>query len=232
MTVIGAGILWFGWFGFNAGGAGANGTAALALVNTHLAAAAGALTWVARRRLAHQEGHDARRRVGSRRRSRRDHAGGGLRVADGRDRCIGVAAGGVCYGARAREGAARLRRRARCVRRPRRRRRDRRAAHRRVRARRAQQRRTAAACSLLGKQAIGIAAAGAWAAVVTFVLLKVIDLTIGLRVDAETEHDGLDGALHGESAYGTGQRFPRELSPTYAEAISQITVGRSSVKTD
>ena len=32
--------------------------------------------------------------------------------------------------------------------------------------------------------------------------LKVLDLTIGLRVDAEIEHDGLDGALHGESAYG------------------------------
>jgi Amt family ammonium transporter len=61
---------------------------------------------------------------------------------------------------------------------------------------------TAGGLSLLGKQAIGIAAAGAWAAVVTFVLLKVLDLTIGLRVEAETEHDGLDGALHGESAYG------------------------------
>jgi Amt family ammonium transporter len=57
--------------------------------------------------------------------------------------------------------------------------------------------------SLVGKQAIGIAAAGAWAAVVTFVLLKVIDLAVGLRVDQETEHDGLDGALHGESAYGS-----------------------------
>jgi Amt family ammonium transporter len=56
--------------------------------------------------------------------------------------------------------------------------------------------------SLLGKQAIGVAAAGAWAAVVTFVLLKVIDLAVGLRVEAEVEHEGLDGALHGESAYG------------------------------
>ena len=57
--------------------------------------------------------------------------------------------------------------------------------------------------SLLGKQAIGVAAAGAWAAVVTFVLLKAIDLLLGLRVDTEIEHDGLDGALHGESAYGS-----------------------------
>jgi Amt family ammonium transporter len=46
MTVLGAGILWFGWFGFNSGSAlGANGLAARALVNTHVAAAA-ALAWV------------------------------------------------------------------------------------------------------------------------------------------------------------------------------------------
>jgi len=46
MTILGAGMLWFGWFGFNAGSAlGANGAAALALVNTHLAAAAGAIAW-------------------------------------------------------------------------------------------------------------------------------------------------------------------------------------------
>ena len=43
MTVTGAGILWFGWFGFNGGSAlASNGLAALAFVNTHLAAAAGA----------------------------------------------------------------------------------------------------------------------------------------------------------------------------------------------
>jgi ammonium transporter, Amt family len=38
---------------------------------------------------------------------------------------------------------------------------------------------------------------------VTFVLLKIIDLAIGLRVDQEAEHEGLDGVLHGESAYGS-----------------------------
>ena len=56
---------------------------------------------------------------------------------------------------------------------------------------------------LATKQMIAIGAAAAWSAVVTFVLLKVLDLTVGLRVDAEVEHDGLDGALHGESAYGS-----------------------------
>ena len=47
MTILGAGILWFGWFGFNAGSAlAADGLAANAFVTTHLAAAAAALSWI------------------------------------------------------------------------------------------------------------------------------------------------------------------------------------------
>jgi len=47
MTITGAAILWFGWFGFNAGSALAcNGLAASAFVVTHIAAALGALTWI------------------------------------------------------------------------------------------------------------------------------------------------------------------------------------------
>jgi Amt family ammonium transporter len=201
MTVLGAGLLWFGWFGFNAGGAGANGTAALALVNTHLAAAAGAVTW------AIVEGGRIKKFTV-------------LGVASGLVAglvaitpaagyvspmvaiAIGAAAGAVCYGAvlvKMRLGyddaldafgvhgvggatGALLTG---------------------VFARAALNGGNGGGLSLLGKQAIGIAAAGAWAAVVTFVLLKLIDLTVGLRVDTETEHDGLDGVLHGESAYGS-----------------------------
>lgn len=48
LTVLGAGLLWFGWFGFNAGSAlAANGVAALAFLVTNTCAAAGALSWVA-----------------------------------------------------------------------------------------------------------------------------------------------------------------------------------------
>jgi Amt family ammonium transporter len=47
LTMLGTGILWFGWFGFNAGSAlGANGVAAQALMNTFLAASAGMLGWL------------------------------------------------------------------------------------------------------------------------------------------------------------------------------------------
>jgi ammonium transporter, Amt family len=52
LTVLGTGILWFGWFGFNAGSAlAANGLAAQALLNTHLAAAAAMLGWLLVERL-------------------------------------------------------------------------------------------------------------------------------------------------------------------------------------
>ena len=47
LTLLGTGILWFGWFGFNAGSAlAANGVAAQALINTHVAAAAAMIGWL------------------------------------------------------------------------------------------------------------------------------------------------------------------------------------------
>ena len=202
MTVIGAGILWFGWFGFNAGSAlHADGLASLAFVNTHLAAAAGALTWAVaeafRAKKATMLGVASGLVAGL---VAITPAAGYVSpmVALG----LGAAAGIVCYGGvllKTRLGyddaldafgvhgvggatgalATGLFASA------------------------ALNNGHGGGLDLVSKQAIGIVAAGAWAAVVTFVLLKGVDLVLGLRVDAETEHDGLDGAQHGESAYGS-----------------------------
>lgn len=47
LTLLGAGLLWFGWFGFNGGSAvGSNGLAGLAFATTQIAAAAGAMAWL------------------------------------------------------------------------------------------------------------------------------------------------------------------------------------------
>ena len=56
LVMLGTGILWFGWFGFNAGSAlAANGTAVQAFMNTFLAAAAAGLAWAVVERL--RDGH-------------------------------------------------------------------------------------------------------------------------------------------------------------------------------
>ncbi len=54
MVVLGAGILWFGWFGFNAGSAlGANGLASSAFLATHLGAAGAMIGWLVPERIRH-----------------------------------------------------------------------------------------------------------------------------------------------------------------------------------
>jgi len=53
LTMVGTGLLWVGWFGFNAGSAlEANGSAALAMINTFVATASAALFWMLAERLA------------------------------------------------------------------------------------------------------------------------------------------------------------------------------------
>ncbi len=58
--------------------------------------------------------------------------------------------------------------------------------------------------SLLVKQAISVAAAASYSFVVTFGILKLVDLTIGLRVSEEEEEAGLDLTQHGERGYIMG----------------------------
>lgn len=50
-------------------------------------------------------------------------------------------------------------------------------------------------------QVQGVAYTVAWCAIATFVLLKVVDVVMGLRVEEDVERDGLDLALHGESIH-------------------------------
>jgi len=209
MTVLGAGLLWFGWFGFNAGSAlTAGGTAAVALTNTHLAAATGALAWA------------VIEMVRMKKPTMLGVASGlvaglvGITPAAGfvspmGALAIGALTGVACYlGVLAKSrfgyddsldafgvhgvGGA-------CG-----------ALLTGVLA-------TAALtpegvgggllagnASLLLEQAIGLAAAGGWAVAMTFAILKLVDKVIGLRVDAEVEYEGLDGVLHGESGYALG----------------------------
>ena len=56
-------------------------------------------------------------------------------------------------------------------------------------------------CGHLWIQFVGIAATAIWCGVASFVLLKIIDLVVPLRVSAEEETEGLDLILHEESGY-------------------------------
>lgn len=206
MVVLGAAILWFGWFGFNAGSAGgATGQAVSAFVNTNVAALTAALTWVL---------------VGWLRQGKPSVIGAAAGAVAGlvaitpasgyvqpmESIAIGAGAGALCYFAvqlRARIGmddsldvigvhgvgglwgalATGLFA-------------------------------SAAVSGLpyanglfhghavqLWDQSIGIFAVAGYSFVVTFVLLKGLDLLVGIRVSEDEEELGLDLTQHGERAY-------------------------------
>ena len=80
LTLIGASLLWVGWFGFNAGSAvAADGRAGMAMVVTQLATAVAALAWMFTEWIGQGQAVGARHRFGRRRRPGGDHAGVGLR---------------------------------------------------------------------------------------------------------------------------------------------------------
>lgn len=205
-TVLGTGILWFGWFGFNAGSAlAANGLAAQALVNTHLAAAAGMLSWLVIEKL--RAGHATTLGAAS-------GAVAGLVaitpcagfVGGVAPVVIGLVAGLVCYLALRLKtkfgfddsldviavhlvggimGAILLGVFADTS----------------VNSLGFDGLLAGGGTALLVDQLVAIGATLAFAFTVTYVIARIVDRTIGLRVSTENELAGLDQSQHAESAY-------------------------------
>jgi Amt family ammonium transporter len=205
MTILGTALLWFGWFGFNAGSAlGSGALAVSAFVATHLAAAMGALTWMTASWIRHKQPSVLGAAAGA--------VAGlvGITPAAGfvtplAGIIIGFLAGLGCFlavelGMRGRvddsldvfgvHGVGGI-----------------------IGAIATGIFATTTINSagfdglLYGNpgqlltQIIAVAIVVAYSAVVTFVILKVIDVTVGLRVSSDEEQAGLDSSQHGEAAY-------------------------------
>ncbi len=96
MVMLGAGLLWFGWFGFNAGSAyAADNTAAIAATNTLLATCAAGLAWLIVEKIRDKEGNVARCRIGHRRGSGGDYSACANVTPMGAI-LLGLVAGAVC----------------------------------------------------------------------------------------------------------------------------------------
>ena len=203
LTVIGAGLLWFGWFGFNGGSAlAANGLAANAFVVTNTAAGMAALTWVTLSWL-HKGSPSV---VGA-------VAGGvaglvAITPASGfvdasASIVIGFAAGVTCY------GAILLRERLKVDDAL-----DVWAVHGvggtlgailtgvfAVAAVNGASGLIEGNASQVGKQLVAVAATWVYSGLATFVILKVVGFFVGLRVEESEEEAGLDSSQHGEVAW-------------------------------
>ncbi|GAB4217477.1 MAG: ammonium transporter [Sandaracinaceae bacterium] len=223
MTLLGAGLLWFGWFGFNAGSAlASNELAVLALVNTHVAAGAGALVWAGIEWARH-------------------HKPSALGVASGlvaglvaitpaagfvgpvESLVIGALAGGACFGGVMMKGrfgyddaldafgvhglggalgAVLTGVLASTTWNP-----------------AGRDGALSGGWDLFAENVLGVVVAAAYASVVSLVLLKVLDRVMGLRPDRDTELEGLDVTLHGEEAYAAMEgSMVRESQSARAEA--------------
>ncbi|MFM8826859.1 MAG: ammonium transporter, partial [Actinomycetota bacterium] len=205
-TILGTGILWFGWFGFNAGSAlGANGLAAQALVNTHLAAATAMLSWLVVEKL--RSGHATSLGAASGAVAGlvaitpcAGFVGGMAPVA------IGAVAGAVCYLALRLKTKFRFDDSLDVI-----------AVHlvgglvgalllglfadTKVNSLGFDGLFFGGGTELLVNQVIASAATLAFSFVVTYVAARVINATIGIRVAPEAELVGLDQSQHAESAY-------------------------------
>ncbi len=203
MTVLGAGLLWFGWFGFNAGSAlAADGLAAQALMVTTVSAAAGTLTWVGASYLKGRKVSVVGAAAGAVAGLVAITPAAGF-VTVGGALVLGLVAGAVCFAITLlRERLAiddSL---------------DVFAVH-----------GVGGIWGAVGTGIFAVAAIGGvsgliegspeqlviqivavaftvvFASVMTFVIIKVIDVAIGLRVNEADEEVGLDVSVHGETAY-------------------------------
>jgi Amt family ammonium transporter len=209
ITVAGAGMLWVGWFGFNAGSAlGANNTAAMAMLVTHLSAACGALAWMTMEWVRHGKPSVLGIVTGM-------VAGLGTitpasgSVGPAAAIVIGLSAGVVCY------FATNLLKNALkvddsldvfpvhgvggilgtllagifC------------STQLGIFSGNGFSEGISSIGGQLFVQATGVAATFAYTAVMTFIILKLVDMMIGLRIGADEENEGLDLALHDERGY-------------------------------
>ena len=136
LAVIGTGLLWVGWLGFNGGSAlGANSRAVFAITATHLAASSGALTWMFLEWWTRGKPSVLGMITGRRRRPRHHHAGVRIRAALAGRHHRYHRRRRLLLGLHLAETAAWIRRLARRLRRSRHRRCGRHAAHRRIRGR-------------------------------------------------------------------------------------------------
>ena len=209
MTVTGAGMLWVGWFGFNAGSAvAADGSAAMAMLVTHLSAACGSLAWMTMEWLRHGKPSVLGIVTGM-------VAGLGTitpasgSVGPAAAVVIGLTAGVVCYFA-----TIALKNRLKiddsldvfpvhgvggalgtllagvfC------------SPNLGIFSGNGFSDGIDSIAGQLGVQATGVAATFVYTAVVSWVLFKIVDGLIGLRVDADEETIGLDLVLHDERGY-------------------------------
>jgi Amt family ammonium transporter len=204
MTVLGAGLLWFGWFGFNAGSAvAANGLAASAFIVTNTAAAAATITWALASYLRNGKVSVVGAAAGAVSGLVAITPASGF-VGVGGALIIGLVAGGLCFSATLlRErlkvddaldvfavhgvggtfGALATGVFATAMIQP---------AYTGLLEGNSQQ---------FVNQLVAVGATILYAVIATFVIVKVVDVILGIRVPSESEEMGLDLSVHGEAAY-------------------------------
>ena len=235
LTMLGAGILWFGWFGFNAGSAlAANGLAASAFLATNLGAAAGACGWalteafktrkctslgVASGAVAGLVGiTPAAGFVGPLAAIAIGLVAGvmcswavGLKLRWGYDDSldvVGVHLVGGIVGALLTGVFAEVA----------------------INDAGADGLIASGSASLLVKQGIAVGATVAFSLTVTYLILKLVDLTIGMRITSDEETTGLDLAQHAEVAYVfAGHQLSLHSNEMPAPSLDGVSAGRGPV---